>query len=48
MMSLLGFRFASHIRYLADKRLYVPGKDQCFPALTGPSGGTINSKLVGH
>jgi TnpA family transposase len=28
MMSLLGFRFAPRIRDLADKRLYVPGKDQ--------------------
>jgi TnpA family transposase len=35
MMSLLGFRFAPRIRDLADKRLYVPGKDQRFPSLAG-------------
>ena len=46
MMSLLGFRFAPRIRDLADKRLYVPGKDQRFPALAGLIGGTINSKLI--
>ena len=46
MMSLLGFRFAPRISDLADKRLYVPGKDQRFPALAGLIGGTINSKLI--
>jgi len=46
MMSLLGFRFAPRIRDLADKRLYVPRKDQRFPALAGLIGGTINSKLI--
>ena len=45
-MSLLGFRFAPRISDLADKRLYVPGKDQRFPALAGLIGGTINSKLI--
>ena len=30
---LLGFRFASRIRDLADKRLYVPGKERDHPAL---------------
>jgi len=28
MMLLLGFRFAPRIRDLADKRLYVPGKEE--------------------
>jgi TnpA family transposase len=46
MMSLFGFRFAPRIRDLADKRLYVPGKDQRFPALAGLIGGTINSRLI--
>jgi TnpA family transposase len=46
MMSLLGFRFAPRIRDLADKRLYVPGKEQRLPALAGLIGGTINSKLI--
>jgi TnpA family transposase len=46
MMSLLGFRFAPRIRDLADKRLYVPGKDQRFPRLAGLIGGTINSNSL--
>jgi len=46
MMSLLGFRFVPRIRDLAEKRLYVPGKDQRFPALARLIGGTINSRLI--
>jgi TnpA family transposase len=43
---LLGFRFAPRIRDLADKRLYVPGKERDHPTLTPLIGGKLNLKLV--
>ncbi len=43
---LLGFRFAPRIRDLADKRLYLPGKDGHYPALAGLIGGALNVKLI--
>ena len=42
----MGFRFAPRIRDLADKRLYVPGKDRDQPTLTPLIGGKLNLKLV--
>ena len=46
LMHLLGFRFAPRIRDLADKRLFVPGKQKAYPTLTGLIGGRINPKQV--
>jgi TnpA family transposase len=46
LCDLLGFRFASRIRDLADKRLYVPGKASEWPALGPMIGATINRKLI--
>lgn len=46
LMQLLGFRFAPRIRDLADKRLFVPGKETDHPALSGLIGGTINQKKI--
>lgn len=46
LMHLLGFRFAPRIRDLADKRLFVPGKQADYPALTTLIGGTINVKHI--
>jgi TnpA family transposase len=43
---LLGFRFAPRIRDLADKRLYVPGKERDQPTLAPLIGGKLNLKLV--
>jgi TnpA family transposase len=43
---LLGFRFAPRIRDLADKRLYVPGKYNQWPALSPLIGGSINTNLI--
>jgi TnpA family transposase len=43
---LLGFRFAPRIRDLADKRLYVPGKERDHPTLAPLIGGKLNVKLV--
>ena len=43
---LLGFRFAPRIRDLADKRLYVPGKERDHPTLAPLIGGTLNLKLA--
>jgi len=43
---LLGFRFAPRIRDLADKRLFVSGKQSDYPALTTLIGGTINVKHI--
>jgi TnpA family transposase len=43
---LLGFRFAPRIRDLADKRLYVPGKERDHPTLAPLIGGRLNLKLV--
>jgi len=44
---LLGFRFAPRIRDLADKRLYVPGKERDHPTLAPLIGGKLNLKLLG-
>jgi TnpA family transposase len=38
---LLGFRFAPRIRDLADKKLYLPGREGNYPALVSLVGGTI-------
>jgi len=46
MMHLLGFRFAPRIRDLADKRLFVPGKQADYPTLLPLIGGTINQKCI--
>jgi TnpA family transposase len=46
MMHLLGFRFAPRIRDLADKRLFVPGKQVDYPTLSVLIGGTINQKQI--
>lgn len=46
MMHLLGFRFAPRIRDLADKRLFVPGKQSDYPTLSVLIGGTINQKQI--
>jgi TnpA family transposase len=46
LMHLLGFRFAPRIRDLADKRLFVPGKQSDYPALAALFGGTINTKNI--
>jgi TnpA family transposase len=43
---LLGFRFAPRIRDLADKRLYVPGKERDYPTLAPLIGGKLNLKLL--
>lgn len=43
---LLGFRFAPRIRDIADKRLYVPGKEREHPTLAPLIGGKLNLKLV--
>ena len=46
LMHLLGFRFAPRIRDLADKRLFVAGKQTEYPSLAALIGGTINLKQV--
>jgi TnpA family transposase len=46
LMHLLGFRFAPRIRDLADKRLFVPGKQTDHPALSVLIGGTIAQKKI--
>ena len=43
---LIGFRFAPRIRDLADKRLYVPGKTNQWPALESMIGRSLNVKLI--
>jgi len=45
-MHLLGFRFAPRIRDLADKRLFVTGKQTDYPALAALIGGTVNTKHI--
>jgi len=45
-MHLLGFRFAPRIRDLADKRLFVTGKQTEYPSLAALIGGTINLKHI--
>jgi TnpA family transposase len=42
----LGFRFAPRIRDLADKRLFVPGRQADYPALAALIGGRINAKNI--
>jgi len=46
LMHLLGFRFVTRIRDLADKRLFVAGKQTEYPSLAALIGGTINLKQV--
>jgi TnpA family transposase len=46
LMHLLGFRFAPRIRDLADKRLFVAGKQTEYPALAALIGGTLNVKHI--
>ena len=46
LMHLLEFRFAPRIRDLADKRLFVAGKQTAYPALAALIGGTINVKHI--
>jgi TnpA family transposase len=46
LMHLLGFRFAPRIRDLADKRLFMPGKQAEYPALTALFGGTVNTDNI--
>ena len=46
LMHLLGFRFAPRIRDLADKRLFVPGKQADYPTLAVLLGGTINTRNI--
>ena len=46
LMHLLGFRFAPRIRDLADKRLFVPGKQTDYPALAALIGGVVNVKHI--
>jgi TnpA family transposase len=46
LMHLLGFRFAPRIRDLADKRLFVAGKQTEYPSLAPLIGGTINVKHI--
>jgi TnpA family transposase len=46
LMHLLGFRFAPRIRDLGDKRLFVPGKQTDYPALSALIGGTVNQKQI--
>jgi len=43
---LLGFRFAPRIRDLADKKLFVMGNPEDYPALTPLLGGTIQEKQI--
>ncbi len=43
---LLGYRFAPRIRDLADKRLAAIEKPNCYPALEGLIGTTLNSKQI--
>ena len=46
LMHLLGFRFASRIRDLADKRLYVHGDTKQYPTLAGLIGGSVIVKHI--
>jgi TnpA family transposase len=46
LLHLLGFRFAPRIRDLADKRLFVPGKQHDYPKLAALIGGSINAKYI--
>jgi len=42
LMHLLGFRFAPRIRDLHDKKLYITGPSDNYPALEALIGGKIN------
>lgn len=44
LMHLLGFRFAPRIRDLGDTKLYIPSREQDYPALKAMIGGTLNIK----
>lgn len=46
LMHLLGFKFASRIRDLADKRLYIPGDSKSYLTLANLIGGKISVKLI--
>jgi TnpA family transposase len=46
LMHLLGFRFAPRIRDLADKRLFMAGKQTEYPSLAALIGDTINVKHI--
>jgi TnpA family transposase len=46
LMHLLGFRFAPRIRDLADKRLFMPGKQADYPALAALFGGASNTRNI--
>lgn len=46
LIHLLGFRFAPHIRDLADKKLYVPGDTRPFPSLAPLVGGQLNLRQI--
>jgi TnpA family transposase len=46
LMHLLGFRFAPRTRDLADKRLFVAGKQNQYPSLAALIGSTINVKHI--
>lgn len=48
LMHLLGFRFAPRIRDLADKRLFVPGKQADYPVLAVLLGGHHQHKEYTH
>ena len=43
---LLGYRFAPRIRGLADKRLYIPGRQESYPILKPLIGGSINTNII--
>lgn len=46
LMHLLGFRFAPRIRDLNDKRLFIPGEAEAYPALAPLIGRKLNIKLI--
>jgi TnpA family transposase len=46
LMHLLGFRFAPRIRDIQDKKLYITGSSDDYPALGALIGGKINLTLI--
>jgi len=46
LMHLLGFRFAPRIRDIQDKKLYITGSSDDYPALGALIGGKINLNLI--
>lgn len=46
LMLLLGFRFAPRIRDLNDKRLYINGEAEGYPALTSMISRKVNKRLI--